>query len=343
MDVATSTSSSTLPLPPALPAVPRDDTGDSLSHGFGPPASVRRGLRVARRISSPALATPGDVPAAASHSPPLPPLPAVIVSSSSEGPDDVEPDDPVGQSPPPHLPSPVPQDFLGIASGEVPEELLDSEATASASLPVVQSPSALTPRDIWADLGDQQDAPGVDGNLLAVDPTILVVTPAEFSPVAVPAVDSPVPAQETVVSLSVGHHEASPREHSANSSTEDTPQPIQPPLPSSPVFLAEVKSEPEDIIVISSPEREDRSRSPSADSLKQDNQRLRRQNLGYLRQLKFWVDTVKAIGNHCPRPPTSGEHAARRSCQIQKWQRLHLSTRAWPASSSTCSTFFKFC
>jgi len=42
------------------------------------------------------------------------------------------------------------------------------------------------------------------------------------------------------------------------SSTENTPQP---PPPSPPVLPAEVKREPEDIIAISSPERQDRSRS----------------------------------------------------------------------------------
>jgi len=118
----------------------------------------------------------------------------------------VEPDDPVGKDLV-NLPSTARPDFLGIAPGEVPEELLGLEATASTSLPVVQSPVTYTPQDfwdIWGDLGDQQDAAGVEGNLLMVDPAVLVVTPAEFSPVALPVVDSPAPPPEAAASLLVG-------------------------------------------------------------------------------------------------------------------------------------------
>jgi len=76
-------------------------------------------------------------------------LPAVIVTSSSEELDDVEPDDPVGQASPPqdpgNLPSPAPPDFLGIVPGEIPDELLELEATVSTSLPVAESPTTYTP------------------------------------------------------------------------------------------------------------------------------------------------------------------------------------------------------
>jgi len=77
----------------------------------------------------------------------------------------VKPDDPVGKDLV-NLPSPARPDFLGIAPGEVPEELLGLEATASTSLPVVQSLVTYTPQDfwdIWGDLGDQQDAAVLKG------------------------------------------------------------------------------------------------------------------------------------------------------------------------------------
>jgi len=83
-----------------------------------------------------------------------------------------------------------------------------------------------------------------------------------------------------------------------------------------------------------------------------DNQQLRRQNFSYLRQLKFWADTVKTLGGECPRQPTAGEQSARRKlasrggglaglhggCRDRhlrrSWHAFRLSITASPSSKS---------
>ena len=334
VDVAATTSSTlTLQLPLELSVVPQGETEDSSSGVHGLATSVRRGPRVARRITSPGLTAPDDIQIAMSRSSLPPPLPAVIVTSSSEELDDVEPDDPVGQASPPEdpgkLPSPAPLDFLGIVPGEIPDELLELEAAVSTSLQVAESPTTYTPQDfwnLWEEVEDQQDTVGAAGNLLTVDPSVLVVTPVEFSPVTLPVTDVPESALGDATSLSVEHPEALPQVYSADSSTEDAPQP--PPL-SPPAPAVDVKREPEDVVVISSPERETRSRSHSPNTLKRENRKLRRQHVNQLRELKFWADTVKTIGNHCPRPPTKGEKAARRKL---------VASGAWPETMEGLDT-----
>ena len=74
-----------------------------------------------------------------------------------------------------------------------------------------------------------------------------------------------------------------------------------------------VKKEPDEIVIITSPECErPPPPPPPTDSNQREIRRLKRLNLSYLRQLKFWANTVKVLGSEHPRRPTVEEQTARR-------------------------------
>jgi len=112
----------------------------------------------------------------------------------------------------------------------------------------------------------------------------------------------------------------------ADSSTEDVPPPV--PVTQSSLALPspKIKSDPDEIVIISSPERAKSPPSvPSIDSLQREVRHLRRQHLSDLHQLKFLADIVAALDNETQRQPTSAERAARHALLAQvDWPR-HLS------------------
>ena len=145
-----------------------------------------------------------------------------------------------------------------------------------------------------------------------VDHAVLVMTAVGDSPSAPPSAVTPTPASENVVFVSLEQIENPPCISGADSSTEETPLPI-PSLPSPLIPLPQIKTEPDEPVVIaSSPERDIRPTTPPTSSSRRENHRLKRENLSYLRQVQFWADTVKTLGNEYTRPPSDLEQAARR-------------------------------
>jgi len=136
--------------------------------------------------------------------------------------------------------------------------------------------------------------------LLGTQPAVLLVTPLESPSTPQPPAAAAAPAEETWVSEPVGSTVGTPRVAGADSSAEvATPTALL--LPSLAVPIPEVKREPDDIIVIlDSPTRE-RSPSPAASvDYRRAYRQLHRQTSSYLRQLKFWADTVEALGGDNP-------------------------------------------
>jgi len=70
----------------------------------------------------------------------------------------------------------------------------------------------------------------------------------------------------------------------------------------------QIKQESGDIIIISSPETDNRATTSSdLTVLRQELFSLRRQNRSYLRQLCFWAETVAKLGGELNRVPTESE------------------------------------
>jgi len=74
----------------------------------------------------------------------------------------------------------------------------------------------------------------------------------------------------------------------------------------------QIKQESGDIIIISSPDRDDRATTSSHMTvLRQELFLLRRQNRSYLWQLCFWAETVAKLGWELKRVPTESESKLR--------------------------------
>jgi len=74
----------------------------------------------------------------------------------------------------------------------------------------------------------------------------------------------------------------------------------------------QIKQESGDIIIISSPETDNRATTSSdLTALRQELFSLRRQNRSYLRQLCFWAETVAKLGGELNRVPTESESKLR--------------------------------
>ena len=58
-------------------------------------------------------------------------------------------------------------------------------------------------------------------------------------------------------------------------------------------------------------------RPPSHDDEPTEVQRLRRANQSYLRELRFWVESILVPGNARPRLPTTGEQLAPQNLMAQ--------------------------
>jgi len=148
--------------------------------------------------------------------------------------------------------------------------------------------------------------------LLGIQPAVMLVTPLGSPSTLQPPAVADAPAEETLVSEPVESTVGTPRVTGVDSSAEV----VAPPallLPSPPILIPEVKREPDEVTVV--PDSPARARSPSpATSVdyRQAYRQLRRQNLSFLQQLRFWAGTVRTLGGECSRPPTAWEQAGRR-------------------------------
>jgi len=160
--------------------------------------------------------------------------------------------------------------------------------------------------------------------------TGLPATPPVRVSTSPPQVATLAPTWEPTVPLSIAPTEGTPHVTGADSSTANSPSLAQP-LLSLPVRLPVVKKEPDEIVIISSPEEERPPPPQPTYSSQREIRRLKRQNLSYLRQLKFWANTVKVLGSEHPRRPTVEEQTARRQLVIHveiglmRWRVLRLS------------------
>jgi len=148
--------------------------------------------------------------------------------------------------------------------------------------------------------------------LLGVQPAVMLITPLGSPSTPQPPAAADAPAAQTLVSEPDESTVGTPRVTGADSSAEV----VTPPallLPSLPVLVPEVKREPDDVVVVpDSPARECSPSLASSADYRRAYRQLRRQSLSYLRQLRFWTETVRTMGSECSRPPTAREQAARR-------------------------------
>jgi len=148
--------------------------------------------------------------------------------------------------------------------------------------------------------------------LLGVQPAVMLITPLGSPSTPQPPAAADAPAAETLVSEPDESTVGTPRVTGADSSAEV----VTPPallLPSLPVLVPEVKREPDNVVVVpDSPARECSPSLASSADYRRAYRQLRRQSLSYLRQLRFWAETVRTMGSECSRPPTAREQAARR-------------------------------
>jgi len=147
-------------------------------------------------------------------------------------------------------------------------------------------------------------------------PAVLLATPTGDSPASQSFVEATAPSPGTAspAPVSVEAAAVSSQLSGADISTEDVP----PPVPVTQSSLAspspKIKSDPDEIVFISSPERARSPPSvPSVDSLQREVRHLRRQHLSDLRQRKFLADTVATLDDDTQRQPTTAERAARRA------------------------------
>jgi len=150
----------------------------------------------------------------------------------------------------------------------------------------------------------------------AIEPAVLLASVAGSSQPSTPLVDAPAPVLETSVSASVDQTRVSVEVSGADNSTEDAPPPDR--LPSPPrVPLPEAVLEADELASAGSSEGERRPLSHCDEPIQREVQHLRRQNLSYLRELRFWVDSILVPGNARPRLPTTGEQLARQNLMAQ--------------------------
>ena len=260
----------------------------------------------------------------------------IAVASLTVETDDVEPEGLAGlEFPLPYGPSSSPQSNPRDHSGVVPSEasgpvgLEDGGADNTVQGCVLQVPEGVIPPEGWTGWSPtafRQEVQEAVEVLLQDEPAGLPATPPVGVSTSPPLVVASVPTWEPTVPTSIEPTEGTPRVAGADSSTANIPSPAPPP-PSLPVLLPVVKKEPDEIVVISSPEGERLPPPQPTDSNPREIRRLKRQNLSYLRQLKFWASTVKVLGSEHPRRPTPEEQMARRLVVIglMRWRVLRLS------------------
>ena len=282
------------------------------------------------RIAEPPSAALGAAPVVTSGSLLSSPIHSVPETSILDLPN-VEPDDSEEQILPPmdrsRSSSPAPRDFLGVTSETVsdPLELADLRASSSGDPSKSAAPVGSRPSEDWSDWFDVGMSPS---SLMTADPAVLLVTPVGDSPASQSFLGTPAPAPGTpaLAPVSVIPTAVTSQPLGAADSAEDVPLSV----PVTQSFLASpsprIKTEPDEIIIVSSPERTKSPQSqPSIDSLQREVRHLRRQHLSDLRQLKFLADTIATIDNETQRQPTSAERVARRTLLARgDWPR-HLS------------------
>ena len=173
---------------------------------------------------------------------------------------DVEPDDSEGQTLLPldrsRSASPAPRDFLGVTSQTVtdPMELADIRASSLGGPGTSPAIFGSQPSLDWSDFLGFGMSPSA---LMTADPTVLLVTPVEDSPVCQPFLGSPTPAPGTLSSapVTVVQTAVISQPLGADNSAANEPPLVTLTQP----FLASpsppIKCEPGEIIIINSPER----------------------------------------------------------------------------------------
>jgi len=170
----------------------------------GKAAKRRRVLCSPACVTPPPLAAPRVERDAASRSPPEAYVPQVSGAGPSGGPDDADPDDPVGlllsllDCPP--TSSPPFRDFWGAPAPEDPGlgGLVDPGAAAPADVDVFPAPVGMNPQDwedwfTWTDPLFAEDPGSVD-SFSAIEPAVLLASVAGSSPPPTPLVDAPRPS-----------------------------------------------------------------------------------------------------------------------------------------------------
>ena len=123
-----------------------------------------------------------------------------------------------------------------------------------------------------------------------------------FPPQLAAVVDAP--AEETLVSKSVELTVVAPRVSAADSPAEVVMSPA-PLLSSPPAPIPEVKREQNEVILV--PDSPARARSPSpAGGYRRAYRQIRQQNQSFLRQLRFWAETVRVSGDERSRSIPNG-------------------------------------
>lgn len=310
----------------AATAAAQDPSSEGLRDAASTPV---RGKAAKRRrvLCSPACATPPPLAAprverdAASRSSPEAHVPTVSGAGPSGGPDDADPDDPVGlllsllDCPP--TSSPPPRDFWGAPAPEDPGlgGLVDPGAAVPADVDVFPAPVGMNPQDwedwfTWTDPLFAEDLGSVDSS--AIEPAVLLASVAGSSPPSTPLVDAPAPVLETSVSASVDQTRATAEVSGAEGSSEGVPPPDRMPSPPR-VPWPEVVPEADELAPAGSSEGE--RRPPPHDAEPTEVQRIRRLYRSCCHELRFWVESILAHG--CPRLPTTGEQSARQNLMAQ--------------------------
>ena len=153
-----------------------------------------------------------------------------------------------------------PRDHSGVAPREAsgPAGLEDEGADDTVQGCVLQVPEGVIPAEGWkgwSPTAFRQEAQEAVKVLLQDEPAGLPATPPVSVSTSPPQVVASVPTWEPTVPLSIGPTEGTPRVTGADSSTANSPSLAQP-LLSLPVLLPVVKKEPDEIVIISSPEGE---------------------------------------------------------------------------------------
>jgi len=229
----------------------------------------------------------------------------------------VEPLLPPGRPSPPRL---DPQDRSGTppsaALGLVcPEDILPA---AMASLRDPGTPGGVEPQErgiTWSPPAGSsvswttEDQRNVEA-LLGDQPAVILVTPLRTPSPPQPLAVADVPEEGTSVPVSIDPPVVAPQVTGAVGSAGVTASPVQ--LLLSPLAPGSgVKQDPDDVIIV--PDSPARARSPSpVGGYRRGYRLMRQQNLSYLRQLRFWAETVRALGDEGTRLPTAQQQADRR-------------------------------
>ena len=179
-------------------------------------------------------------------------MPSIVVSSSSEGQEDVEPDDPIGQiSSPPNRSQPMSSPSRKLTGLGVIGSMDFSVFLACSG----HAPPA--PWENWLHWSDFRslEARGAAEDLQAVDPAVLLITVVRDS-LSAPSAVTPTPAPEAVVSVSMEPVKNPLCISGADSSTEEASSPFSLTSFSSNSTPSDKNKTNEAVIIVSSPERD---------------------------------------------------------------------------------------